>query len=204
MSVSAVGCTSSTLIAPAPCPVTVSSSSHPDVSRVVERVERLRRQGCLTAYQQIVGNMQGSLNTLVTQALAQHPQAANIPKFYNPAAINITKIAEQERKKKLLWGNKSKPTGDDKTSTAWKPVAAFESDEDGKVAAKFLRLMGSKDTSANGSAVSGSSEKLSETVKQHQRMFDDMEQQYEQARMSTHTQRGFGLGYTTQYYQPKF
>ncbi|KAG0711075.1 Arginine/serine-rich coiled-coil protein 2 [Chionoecetes opilio] len=30
-----------------------------------------------------------------------------LPSYYNPAAMNPMKFAEQERKKKLLWGNKS-------------------------------------------------------------------------------------------------
>ncbi|XP_045584563.1 arginine/serine-rich coiled-coil protein 2 isoform X9 [Procambarus clarkii] len=32
-----------------------------------------------------------------------------LPSYYNPAAMNPMKFAEQERKKKLLWGNKNKP-----------------------------------------------------------------------------------------------
>ncbi|KAK8737153.1 hypothetical protein OTU49_004817, partial [Cherax quadricarinatus] len=31
-----------------------------------------------------------------------------LPSYYNPAAMNPMKFAEQERKKKLLWGNKNK------------------------------------------------------------------------------------------------
>ncbi|KAK3870349.1 hypothetical protein Pcinc_024425 [Petrolisthes cinctipes] len=39
----------------------------------------------------------------------QKQTGITLPSYYNPAAMNPMKFAEQERKKKLLWGNKSKP-----------------------------------------------------------------------------------------------
>lgn len=41
----------------------------------------------------------------------QKQTGITLPSYYNPAAMNPMKFAEQERKKKLLWGNKSKPEG---------------------------------------------------------------------------------------------
>ncbi|XP_037800126.1 arginine/serine-rich coiled-coil protein 2-like isoform X4 [Penaeus monodon] len=41
----------------------------------------------------------------------QKQTGITLPSYYNPAAMNPMKFAEQERKKKLLWGNKSKPDG---------------------------------------------------------------------------------------------
>lgn len=38
-----------------------------------------------------------------------------LPSYYNPATMNPMKFAEQERKKKLLWGNKNKPAGEANT-----------------------------------------------------------------------------------------
>ncbi|KAK4313517.1 hypothetical protein Pmani_015134 [Petrolisthes manimaculis] len=39
----------------------------------------------------------------------QKQTGITLPSYYNPAAMNPMKFAEQERKKKLLWGNKNKP-----------------------------------------------------------------------------------------------
>lgn len=36
----------------------------------------------------------------------QKQTGITLPSYYNPAAMNPMKFAEQERKKKLLWGNK--------------------------------------------------------------------------------------------------
>ncbi|XP_064101232.1 arginine/serine-rich coiled-coil protein 2-like isoform X2 [Macrobrachium nipponense] len=134
-----------------------------------------------------------------------------LPSYYNPATMNPMKFAEQERKKKLLWGNKSKSidgaTGvggavasiggtslyGSLTSTEHPAVAAavnsnvpaggmagkpgllgtasgvagggggqaslwastrFANDKDGKMAEKFRRLMGVKD-SGGGSESGG-------------------------------------------------
>ncbi|XP_050729175.1 arginine/serine-rich coiled-coil protein 2-like isoform X2 [Eriocheir sinensis] len=38
----------------------------------------------------------------------QKQTGITLPSYYNPAAMNPMKFAEQERKKKLLWGNKNK------------------------------------------------------------------------------------------------
>ena len=39
-------------------------------------------------------------------AEVQRQTGIQLPSYYNPATMNPTKFAEQERKKKLLWGNK--------------------------------------------------------------------------------------------------
>lgn len=79
-----------------------------------------------------------------------------LPSYYNPVAVNPNKYAEQIQKRKLLWGNKqsnnvvqpvveSKPiaTPSNKTATIWQSTKF--GDQDGKVTAKFKRLMGIKD-----------------------------------------------------------
>lgn len=79
-----------------------------------------------------------------------------LPSYYNPVAVNPNKYAEQIQKRKLLWGNKqnndivkeveeSKPTvaTTNKTATIWQSTKF--GDQDGKVTAKFKRLMGIKD-----------------------------------------------------------
>lgn len=82
-----------------------------------------------------------------------------LPSYYNPVAVNPNKYAEQIQKRKLLWGNKqqnndvvvkqveeSKPAvlTTNKTATIWQSTKF--GDQDGKVTAKFKRLMGIKDT----------------------------------------------------------
>lgn len=80
-----------------------------------------------------------------------------LPSYYNPVAVNPNKYAEQIQKRKLLWGNKqnnevvkqieeSKPvvtSASNKTATIWQSTKF--GDQDGKVTAKFKRLMGIKD-----------------------------------------------------------
>jgi hypothetical protein len=79
-----------------------------------------------------------------------------LPSYYNPVAVNPNKYAEQIQKRKLLWGNKqnndvvkqveeSKPAvaAINKTATIWQSTKF--GDQDGKVTAKFKRLMGIKD-----------------------------------------------------------
>jgi len=82
-----------------------------------------------------------------------------LPSYYNPVAVNPNKYAEQIQKRKLLWGNKqnnevvkqveeTKPaaTTPNKTATIWQSTKF--GDQDGKVTAKFKRLMGIKDNGA--------------------------------------------------------
>lgn len=79
-----------------------------------------------------------------------------LPSYYNPVAVNPNKYAEQIQKRKLLWGNKqnndvvkqieeAKPPviTTNKTATIWQSTKF--GDQDGKVTAKFKRLMGIKD-----------------------------------------------------------
>ncbi|XP_019698130.1 arginine/serine-rich coiled-coil protein 2 isoform X2 [Harpegnathos saltator] len=121
--------------------------------------------------------------------------------YYNPLATATEgKYAQQIQKRKLLW-NKSKDDGNS-TSTAASTAntwmgTTFTHDQDGKVTAKFKRLMGIKGDLPNASAVGTKPDIL----KKQEEMFNNMEQQYEVARATTHTQRGVGLGYATGGYQ---
>jgi len=99
-----------------------------------------------------------------------------------------SKLVEQVEKRKLLFSKKDKP---ETSTTVWKQTA-FQDDSDGKMSAKFKRLMGIKEKE-------GPSEKPSEKVvvpsaKQND-YFSNLEKQYEVARATTHTQRGKGLGF---------
>lgn len=137
-----------------------------------------------------------------TVAGASAPGAVELPSYYNPAAINVTKYTTQIQKRKLLWSNKdAKPNAE-----KWQQTAQFSRDEDGKVASKFMRLMGIKTApapaagdEAGKSDGSGTGKKPTDFAKKQADMFSSMERQYEVARQATHTMRGMGLGFSRQY-----
>lgn len=86
--------------------------------------------------------------------------------------------------------------------TQWK--SAFIAEDDGKTASKFRKLMGMKETpSVSSEAVSEDIQKLSEEQRRKQQeLFQRLDQEYQFARMTTHTQRGVGLGFSTTVIDP--
>lgn len=97
------------------------------------------------------------------------------------------------QKKKLLWNKKS-------SDNKWEGVS-FGEEGDDEAQAKFRRLMGMKKTpstqassSASAQAVSSDGSKMKE---KHEKLFQDLQQQYETSRFMTHLARGSGLGYGT-------
>lgn len=137
-------------------------------------------------------------------AKAQALTGISLPKYYNPAAVNPLKYAEQVQKRKLLWqANKEKPEQSKPSSASLWENMTFAQDQDGKMTAKFRKLMGIK---AEGASETAPQEEEKEkekpaapddVVKKQEALFRDLDQQYEMARMSTHTHRGVGLGYTS-------
>lgn len=132
-----------------------------------------------------------------------------LPSYYNPAAINVAKYANQIQKRKLLWSNKNPQQNADK----WQQQAQFSKDEDGKVASKFMRLMGIK-KGGGGDAVAEDgagteapppttseeqSKKPNDFARKQSDLLSKMEHQYEVARQATHTMRGMGLGFSRPY-----
>lgn len=121
-----------------------------------------------------------------------------LPKYYNPAAMNPVRYAEQIQKRRLLWQKKEstdKQTEAKPSSTmgrVWE-ATTFAQDADGKVASKFKRLMGIKESTS-------SSTDNKDILKKQEEMFSSMEQQYEVARTATHTMRGVGLGFGSYQY----
>nr|CAG4643655.1 EOG090X0LFN [Ilyocryptus agilis] len=142
------------------------------------------------------------------QVLQAQQQAAgvNLPTYYNPAAVNVSKYAEQVQKRKLLWANKEKEVPVTSTAKIWE-ATSFTQDQDGKMTAKFKRLMGIKHEHQDSGAATGSSqaadgvpaEGSSEVLKKQQELFEQLDQQYQVARATTHTQRGLGLGFSSNY-----
>lgn len=124
-----------------------------------------------------------------------------LPSYYNPSAINVAKYTNQIQKRKLLWSNKDPQ----KNADTWQQQAQFSKDEDGKVASKFMRLMGIKSTAATSDEGAGSADqedsakKPNNFAKKQSDMLSRMEQQYEIARQATHTNRGMGLGFSRPY-----
>lgn len=86
--------------------------------------------------------------------------------------------------------------------TQWK--SAFIAEDDGKTASKFRKLMGMKEApSASSESVSEDIQKMSEEQRRKQQeLFQRLDQEYQFARMTTHTQRGVGLGFSTTVIDP--
>lgn len=105
------------------------------------------------------------------------------------------RFKDQIERRKLLWQKKDDKKVDTtaqaapshRTGKVWE-TTTFAQDQDGKVASKFKRLMGIRDTSQE-------TPKGADTLKKQEEMFHSMEQQYEVARTATHTMRGVGLGF---------
>ncbi|KAK3927121.1 LOW QUALITY PROTEIN: Arginine/serine-rich coiled-coil protein 2 [Frankliniella fusca] len=150
------------------------------------------------------------IGTVTPQMLVQQQEAAQVkqatgielPSYYNAAAVNPQRLVDQIQKRKLLWGGRK----DDANKTVAQPQAnkwqgaTFAQDQDGKLTAKFNRLMGIKQpvqAAPNPTAKEGGSE----IIKKQEEMFHNMESQYEVARLATHTHRGLGLGFGT--FQPR-
>lgn len=83
-----------------------------------------------------------NLQQITTQPTVQQPPV-ELPSFYNPKVVNAAKFAEQQQKRKLLWGAK-KEEAVASNSSLWSS-AKFTQDTDGVKASKFMRLMGIKD-----------------------------------------------------------
>lgn len=143
---------------------------------------------------------QQSHQSLIMPSTATAPAAAtainadgsvNLSNFTNPL-LNSTRYTEQLQKKKLIWG--AKKAVENPTTNNWE-TAKFSQDQDGKVASKFLRLMGVKSTPKSNDEASGDDSTTDQSIQKREEMFTSMEQQYEMARQATHTMRGMGLGF---------
>lgn len=127
---------------------------------------------------------------------AEQITGVEVPKYYNPSSVNPLKVAEIEKKKKLLWGKKEKipettaavpepvHIGDRSGESVW-ASAQFS---DNSCQEKFRKLMGMKGDiqTPKGEANSKQTE-----------LFNNLDKEYALARMSTHTHRGVGLGFAS-------
>nr|CAG4642230.1 EOG090X0LFN [Eurycercus lamellatus] len=131
------------------------------------------------------------------QLLQQQP-AVPLPSFYNPGAVNPNKYAQQIQKRKLLWANKKEEPPATSTAKIWE-ATSFNQDQDGKMTAKFKRLMGIKQDQDAGPSSIPVESSATEVLKKQQELFASLDQQYQVARATTHTQRGLGLGFSSNY-----
>ncbi|XP_056391319.1 arginine/serine-rich coiled-coil protein 2 isoform X2 [Hyla sarda] len=132
--------------------------------------------------------MAAQMAALQAKALAE--TGISVPSYYNPAAVNPMRFAEQEKKRKMLWQGKKEG---DKSQSAeiWEKLNFGNKDQN----VKFRKLMGIK---SEDEAVTSTAESESfRTLKQQEEVFRNLDAQYEMARSQTHTQRGMGLGFTS-------
>lgn len=97
--------------------------------------------------------------TPMALAEPQPPATLQLPKYYNPGIINANRYAEQQQKRKLIWGSKKNEDSANKWGNAH-----FSQDSDGKVASKFMRLMGIKNANNNNGSNSSSNNNTSSAV----------------------------------------
>ncbi|KAM9858101.1 arginine/serine-rich coiled-coil protein 2 [Aulostomus maculatus] len=117
-----------------------------------------------------------------------------VPSYYNPSAVNPSKFAEQEKKRKMLW--QGKKDGDNKSQTAelWEKLNFGNKDQN----VKFRKLMGIK-AEDDGEASKPLNDDGLKTLQKQEEMFRNLDVQYEMARSQTHTQRGMGLGFSSSF-----
>ncbi|XP_064163218.1 arginine/serine-rich coiled-coil protein 2-like [Anguilla rostrata] len=134
--------------------------------------------------------MAAQMAALQAKALAE--TGAAVPSFYNPSAVNAVKLAEQDKKRKMLWQGKKEG---DKSQTAelWEKLSFGNKDQN----TKFRKLMGIKEE--GGEAAGLMDEESLKTLRQQEEMFRNLDVQYEMARSQTHTQRGMGLGFSSSF-----
>lgn len=171
--------------------------------RVSEKVQQLQKMGIEIPNVTTINPLPFQLpSTETTPSETADVGKLDLANFKSPVLVN-QKYTEQNQKKKLIWGSKKVipdpgPSGENKaTNNKWES-ATFSHDSDGKVASKFLRLMGMKGEVVPKSTSSGSDNDADPNVKKREEMFSSMEQQYEVARQATHTMRGMGLGFASQ------
>lgn len=143
------------------------------------------------------------LQKLGIDVLLQNKKATEsvpLPSYYNPGVVNPVRYADQVQKRKLLWGNKTAESKEVSTNISKWEQAKFSQDKDGKMASKFLRLMGVKDghKPAPADEAKPGPSGTGDSIKKQEELFSTMEQQYEVARQVTHTMRGVGLGFGSQ------
>ncbi|KYO39718.1 zinc finger CCHC domain-containing protein 8 isoform C [Alligator mississippiensis] len=112
--------------------------------------------------------MAAQMAALQAKALAETGIA--VPSYYNPAAVNPMKFAEQEKKRKMLWQGKKEG---DKSQSAeiWEKLNFGNKDQN----VKFRKLMGIK--SEDEAGCSSVDEESYKTLKQQEEVFRNLDAQ---------------------------
>ncbi|XP_028967491.1 arginine/serine-rich coiled-coil protein 2 [Galendromus occidentalis] len=134
--------------------------------------------------------------------VADAPTTSELPNL-NP--VSTSRIVDQIKQRKLLWAkpsetsedtgapavdcSKSSPEQSRPGSVQHWAKATFRGD-DGSVSAKFRKLMGMKETDVSVKPAEGE-----DVLAAQDKLFRTLDQEYQKARQSTHTQRGMGLGW---------
>ena len=140
-----------------------------------------------------------------------------LPKYLKPGAVNPLSYAEQMQKRKALWAkpaasaneesgppgeasSQPEPVESQPSNAANKPTRSYnnwESTNFGNETAneKFRRLMGIKNTGGE-SSVSKTEQTGPIPGKDHEKIMNDLDRNYEAARQQTHRNRGMGMGFS--------
>ena len=124
-----------------------------------------------------------------------------MPKYYKAGAINPVSYAQQVQKRKLMWkkqgADESAAKEGDKSSSSAGVAASFNKWEatnfgSEEANSKFRRLMGIKNASKPEEM-----DIKDAPGKNSEKLMNDLERGYEQARQQTHRNRGIGLGFSS-------
>ena len=134
-----------------------------------------------------------------------------MPKYIKPGAVNPLSYASQIQKRKQLWAKpaaaapspaveeESKEREVTNTPAAGKQGGSYNNWEstnfgNDKANEKFRRLMGIK--SGGESSASTTDPTRAAPAKDHEKIMNDLDRNYEAARQQTHRNRGIGLGFS--------
>lgn len=100
-------------------------------------------------------------------------------------------LAAQREKRKLLWGKKEDGEGSASSQKGAWGTGCLKNDETGEQTAKFLKLMGVRDVTADNLK---DYKKSDESVLRSSEAVNSMENEYEKSRYMQHINKGVGLG----------
>ncbi|XP_014256396.1 serine/arginine repetitive matrix protein 2-like isoform X2 [Cimex lectularius] len=160
-------------------------------------------------YDRVAANKMCILEKLGIELKVPEPEKEDLQgnSFRERLGQDASRFQEQIAKRKLLWSrNQTKGNApckshnkDTNNQNQWKD-ARFLHDQDGKLTAKFHRLMGMKSAGEGSSTSSDNTRKDTFAIKKQEELFSTMEMQYEAARNATHKQRGVGLGFSSHHF----
>lgn len=177
----------------------INKSSNEQVGNAVKKAAELVSESLNANYEGLSAKATAQVEALRAKAFAE--TGIEVPKYYNPLAINPMNYAHQAAKRKKLWAKKDTEEVKEKSTEMAAGNTAIWSGvkfSDSKSNEKFAKLMGIKSDTAKEGDASASQD----IVKRQAEVFQNLDLQYQQARLATHTQRGVGLGFSASYINP--